>query len=324
MKQSVKIIGVDELEKRKSDSLDMQFAIATAIAFQKGFEGYEAKLLEISDVNRQSFEIPFVKIKSRQKIGQSLPFSWHSCFNLNNGQDLYEALTVSVKSSGLSVFHFSSMKALSAQHHAAFLKAGFKYDNPESDILTLKGRDFDKIFKENFSVKVRNQCRKALKSGMKIYLSKDQEHIRQYYKLYLEATKNWGKAEPPYPLNFFMEIIPLPQVDFWVAELDDVFLGGIIVLKYEGWLYYWSGMINREHAALCINNGLLHEALQFYTGQQQNEYFNFGPSESLWSVKKFKESWGTESFHHHHYKWQSFSSKAVIQPLMNFKKWIGR
>ena len=109
------------------------------------------------------------------------------------------------------------------------------------------------------------------------------------------------------------------EVDFWVSELDGKFLGGIIVLKYNGWLYYWSGMINREDSSMCINNGLLHEALKFYTNKQKFKYFNFGPSEHLGAVKKFKESWGTEFFVHHHYVWQSKSYRWLLNPLQKLK-----
>ena len=305
------------LNGHPSASLELNLKIA--LAFEKGFKGYKAGVIKVEEEGK-SFYFPFVTIASKIKTAESLPFSWHSELNIDSDTNAKEVIAAIKKELKASVIMFSSMTHLNSKLHEALIASGFEYEEKQSDILELRSQSFDEIFASRFSVKVRNQCRKALKSGMTIGLKKSEQSVEEYYKLYVEATQTWGKKTPPYEKAFFKELIlNNEEVDFWVAELDEKFLGGVIVIKYDGWLYYWSGMINREFSSLCINNGLLHEALKFYSATKQYDYFNFGPSETLGSVKKFKESWGTSSFLHHHYIWKSTGYKTVYKPLQKLK-----
>ena len=299
--------------------IDPDFINTVQIAslFQNHFKGYKASVYEYKFSDSVSVFVPFVQILSRLKIFESLPYSWRTSVFFTNtdlkeerGKLVLENLPGNHASLSFPdgiPFPTSSMEGASKVKLECICSHIMKFD-----------LDFESIFDERFTSKNRNQCRKALNSGQEFKLSKEPHHIESYFNLYEASAINWGKSFNMYPLGFFKELILLPFVDFWISIFEGQLIGGIIIIKYKNWVYYWGGMSNREHSSICPNNGLIHTAMKYYVDSGAS-YFDFGPSKDLPAVEKFKMGFGVEEKEHYIIEYRSKLYSRVLKPLSGLK-----
>ncbi|MGD1957667.1 MAG: GNAT family N-acetyltransferase [Fulvivirga sp.] len=298
-------------------SEDFHFGVKIASIFQNTFNGYRAEVWQFKFSDEEQIYIPLVRIASRQMISNSLPYNWNGCLYSSSDHKIARKIDLLSKKIGSNILTMSFASPPYEQLDLPKLfdrHMNIKCLSVKSYYTDLSAGDFEKIFQTDFSSKTRNQCRKALKSGIDFKKSKDEGDILAYFEHYMQNVSKWRKDYNSYPLNFFKELIHLNKVDFWIAKKDEAFLGGIIILKYEKWVYYWAGVVNREFSKLSANNGLLYTALQHYT---QNHYkiFDYGPSEGLESVEKFKAGFGPKVRRHFMLTYRSNFNKYIIHPI---------
>jgi hypothetical protein len=299
-------------------SSDFRFSLDIAKLFGSTFSGYNANVYEYTFSDQSTFAFPVVRINGKLTILNSLPYSWKTTFHSSNEKLVAEKIDSILKNIKANCWTISFPATNKLEALNGFIESSLIHDEVSSYITPLKGRTIEQIFERDFSSKTRNQCRKALKSEMTIERSRNQDYLEQYFNIYNETSSRWNKSYVPYPFDFYKQLIELDEVDFWVSVKEDVFFGGIIVLKYDNWVYYWAGMTERKYSSLCANNGLIYEAIKYYCNEGYN-YFDFGPSEGLGNVEKFKKGFGPETIKHHFFKYESLSYKYVLSPLAYFK-----
>jgi lipid II:glycine glycyltransferase (peptidoglycan interpeptide bridge formation enzyme) len=303
----------DLLKSNFSLDKDDAFAIRIASLFDETFTNYEAFFL----TTQNKVIAPIVRINSKTKIYQSLPYSWHSFLRITDEElDLFPTILSIMKPDILS-FSFHSIP--SYESIKALKKAGFKEDKYLSHFLQLNS-DFDSIFSTKFSTKNRNQCRKALKSNLNFIVTKELKYIEEYFGLYKKATESWEKHYVPYPLEFIKKLIlENENVDFWVTIYENKVVGGLIIVKYDFKIYYWASAIDREYSMLCPINGLLYSALKEYS-LKGFSVFDFGPNPQNEGVAHFKKSYGTSEHFYYNYTFYSWRYKYLIQPILKILK----
>lgn len=151
------------------------------------------------------------------------------------------------------------------------------------------GEDF--IWKNILSSKVRNQIRKAIKSGLTVDFGK--KYFDDFYRVLAVNHRDLGT--PLHDKTFFRKIL---------EEFNK--LSGIIVVKHKdkviaGMMYIhfrdvfsdpWAASL-REYNKLCPNNILYWEAIK-HACKNGFEYFDFGRSTIDCGTCKFKKQWGAE------------------------------
>jgi FemAB-related protein (PEP-CTERM system-associated) len=152
-------------------------------------------------------------------------------------------------------------------------------------------KDEELIWKNTLTPKVRNQIRKAVKSGLTAHFGK--EYLDDFYRVLAVNHRDLGT--PLHSKAFFGKIL---------EEFNNS--SGIIVVKHEDkviagmmYIYFrnvfsepWAASL-REYNKFCPNNILYWEAIK-YACNNGFEYFDFGRSTVGCGSCNFKKQWGAE------------------------------
>lgn len=153
---------------------------------------------------------------------------------------------------------------------------------------------FDALWTSRFSGKNRNACRKADKSGVTVErVTAGPAVADRYYALYAEATRDWGLPAPPYPRALFRALAASPHAEFWLASRESAVVAGAVLLLGSQDAFYWSGAMARDAAAFSPSNVVLRDAIRSACGRGFRT-MDFGGSDGLPGVQKYKESFGAE------------------------------
>ena len=150
--------------------------------------------------------------------------------------------------------------------------------------------DSEKLW-QSFKPKVRNQTRKAMKSGLEVKIGN--QYLRDFYNIYAENMRDLGT--PVHSLNLFKNIIrEFPGlVETVVLLYSQKIIGGAFLSFYKDTVNdLWASSL-REYFQYCPNNLLYREAIK-YSCEKGYKYFDFGRSEWNSGTFKFKEQWGAE------------------------------
>jgi hypothetical protein len=137
---------------------------------------------------------------------------------------------------------------------------------------------------------------KARKSGMTLRVSQDPADAAVYYGLYEDTMQRWGeKLTWARPLAFYERLLAEggPAVRLLLAEQDGRVISGLLFAAHGRVAHYVAGATLAEALPQCPSNFLMEEALVAYAAEGF-ETFDFGPSNGLDGVMKFKESFGAE------------------------------
>jgi Acetyltransferase (GNAT) domain len=153
---------------------------------------------------------------------------------------------------------------------------------------------FETVWTDAFTSKNRNMVRKAEKRGLRVARETSQERADDYYDIYAAASQRWGYDAPPYPRALFRELVACGHAELWLAYDDDGPVSGAFLLDGSDDLLYWSGATVPGKQALAPSNALLSEAIKAAC-ERDVSYLDFGASQGLPGVEKFKRSFGAQA-----------------------------
>jgi serine/alanine adding enzyme len=145
-----------------------------------------------------------------------------------------------------------------------------------------------------FDRKVRNQIRKAEKSGL-VVRAGDGGLLRRFYDVFARNMRDLGT--PVYSIRFFEEVLAaFPETSrVFLVEQGDTPIGGAIALIHGDTLEVpWASSL-REHRSLCPNNLLYWQIIQ-YAIEKGLSTFDFGRSTPNEGTFEFKKQWGARPF----------------------------
>lgn len=155
---------------------------------------------------------------------------------------------------------------------------------------------------ETLDRKVRNQIRKAQKSGLTIDVG-GLELVRDFYAVFARNMRDLGT--PVYARRFFEEVLrALPdRAHIHIVHLDGVPVAAALTYQTCGVLEVpWASSV-RDYNSLCPNHHLYWHLLEFAIARSC-EVFDFGRSTPGEGTFKFKEQWGAEPVPlHWEYPW---------------------
>lgn len=164
---------------------------------------------------------------------------------------------------------------------------------------------FDGIAKK-FSRGQKSNINQAKRKGVMVRRAAEENDIEQYYALYQETIKRWGKeAGAVYPKELFLNLYRQndQNVQFWLAEVDQRIIAGIIVLAWNTHLVYWHGSALHEFFKHYPNN-LIHATVLRWACDNGFTRYDMGPSMDLPGVIKFKETFGARPVSFSSYRWR--------------------
>jgi len=175
------------------------------------------------------------------------------------------------------------------------------------------GNDSELLWK-SFNAKLRNQVRKAEKSGCTARVG-GLELLADYYTVFVRNMRDLGT--PVYGEKFFAEVLSAFSED---ANIITVYLegkpvaAGLVVRFRDTVEIPWASSI-RDYNTLCPNNLLYWEALQ-HALRIGCSRFDFGRSTPGEGTFKFKEQWGAKPIKLH---WQYLLPEGASLPELNNK-----
>jgi FemAB-related protein (PEP-CTERM system-associated) len=143
-----------------------------------------------------------------------------------------------------------------------------------------------------FNAKLRNQIRKAQKSGLQ-FVAGHLELLDGFYEVFARNMRDLGT--PVYAKSFFyniLEAFPESTTIFAVYHNTKIIAAGIGSWFRETLEIPWASSIN-DYKILCPNNMLYWEAIQFAIRNGFSK-FDFGRSTPNEGTYNFKRQWGAQ------------------------------
>lgn len=167
---------------------------------------------------------------------------------------------------------------------------------------------------QRFNAKLRNQIRKAEKSGLVAKVG-GKELLADYYSVFVRNMRDLGT--PVYAKNFFTEVLdifPDHTRIIAVSLKGKTIAAGLISWFHDTVEIPWASSI-RDFNPLCPNNLLYWTALQ-YALSGNFKRFDFGRSSPGEGTYKFKEQWGAKPIQ---LNWQYMLPEGAAMPQLNTK-----
>lgn len=154
----------------------------------------------------------------------------------------------------------------------------------------------------SLSAKVRNQVRKAEKSGLKVSIGGG-DLLDEFYPVFAVNMRDLGS--PVHDRRFFRELFGRfeDQARLFIVRDNGRPVGGLVSIQFKDTLHVpWASSL-REYFPKCPNNLLYWEAIQHACAEGFRR-FDFGRSSIGSGTYNFKRQWGAEPAQLH---WQRLS-----------------
>ena len=230
---------------------------------------------------------------------------------------------------------YSNSNCLDAMYEKAFILGGetrcdtIEFRNTEAceddSILTYTNKitmfldlpeDSGTLWK-GFNCKVRNQVRKAEKSGVNI-ISGGEELLNDFYAIWTVRMRELGT--PAYSKHLFQNIIRFfrGHTKIYLAKIGDIIVGGGFVYEYNGFVQIrWASTL-LQHNKSCPNNLLYWSIMKDYCDKGAT-CFDFGRCSVDSGTYKFKKQWGSKEIPLYYQYWLPSGSLLSIANTGNPK-----
>lgn len=169
--------------------------------------------------------------------------------------------------------------------------AGWTRREEATHVLVLK--PFEEL-RAGFARGCKARGNKARKLGLRLVVSSDPAIADVFYPLYADSMGRWGdKLTWARPRAFFRAMLAngADAVKVFVALRDEVPVAALLFAAQGRVAHYVAGATRHDQLEACPSNFLMEEALAHYAAAGLT-YFDFGPSNGLEGVARFKESFG--------------------------------
>jgi hypothetical protein len=127
-------------------------------------------------------------------------------------------------------------------------------DENRSHIYQIQLRDFASVWTETMGGNVRNQTRKAIKSGVTVRSVPVEEFSKPYFQIQRQVWKRLGNPCPQYNrFEVAMEVMN-PFARMYLAEYEGRIVGALYCYYASNVCFLRGAVAISEYASLCINN----------------------------------------------------------------------
>ncbi|ETX01910.1 MAG: hypothetical protein ETSY1_05515 [Candidatus Entotheonella factor] len=163
---------------------------------------------------------------------------------------------------------------------------------------------------KGLNAKVRNQVRKAEKSGLAFQWA-GTEKLPDFYRVWSENMRDLGS--PVHSLRFFRAVFAcFPSTRLALVYAGDDVIGGAVCLYFRDTvLVPWASSL-RSFFRYCPNNLLYWEAIRAAC-EAGYRRFDFGRSSYDTGTYRFKKQWGAVE---HGLSWECWSAHEAARPIV--------
>lgn len=165
-------------------------------------------------------------------------------------------------------------------------------NNEDKVTMILELVDDSEVIWKSFKSKVRNQVRKATKSGLEVKVG-GIEYLDDFYEPFAVNMRALGS--PVHSKELFENLLHefSDSTRIFNVYLDSENVGGAIFISFKDTAEVPWASSKREYFQYCPNNLLYWEMIK-YACEQGFKYFDFGRSTKDSGTYRFKKQWGAE------------------------------
>lgn len=276
---------------------------------EKSFGHRTMYLVAVDSHNSICGVLPYVQMKSRMfgSFLVSLPF-----FNYGGMLVSEDSAAESLLSASRKMLFETGVDHIELRHLKRFDNIASTKQHKVTMLLDLKQNETEEW--NALDGKVRNQVRKAQRSGLKVVIGQA-ELLDGFYEVFCRNMRDLGT--PVYSRDFFSNMLAqFPDT----SRIMSVVNGGKTIASalmtwYKDTLEVPWASSNRDFRELCPNNILYWEAIRFAIGIGART-FDFGRSTPGEGTYNFKKQWGAIPVPLY---WQYFLHNGAVLPEVNPK-----
>lgn len=307
------------------------------ICMLKGYED-ASRLYEFSD--GQQLLMPAVKRRGFPKftsVQASLPDGWGwggviSRYSLTT-QDLAAVFEDLAKSPFITMSICPNPRR--GELWRAALPAGVMAVPRRAHVLDLEG-GFDRVWKDRFTPRVRQQIRRAEKSDVHVECDTTGKLVPVFYELYRRSVDRWAEQQHEPRWLARRRADPIAKVQqlaqtmgetcrIWVAWHEGLpVAASIVLLGFNA--DYIMGAMDKERAAPVYANALIQKLAIEDACRAGCHLYHMGESGASEGISKFKERFGAQAYTYNAYRLERFpiskinkGLKSVVKRAIGFK-----
>ncbi len=253
--------------------------------------------------------LPYVKMKSRLfgNFLVSLPF-----FNYGGMLISEDSASAMLLDASRKMLSGSGVNHIELRHLKMCADVEATKQHKVTMILDLKKNEEEQW--NALNAKVRNQVRKAEKSGLQAVIGR-MDLLDGFYEVFCRNMRDLGT--PVYGRSFFQNVLEefADTTRILVVTLNGRTIAGALLTWYRDTLEVPWASSNRDFRPLCPNNLLYWEAIRFAIGMGARA-FDFGRSTPGEGTYEFKKQWGARPVQLY---WQYLLREGGALPEINPK-----
>ena len=136
--------------------------------------------------------------------------------------------------------------------------------------------------------------------------------LDDYWALYAESLRRWGRQDVPYPRVLFDALLDSPSVRLWTLRVQGRLAAAMVLLQTRPQALYWQGVTSSDAAFKPAFPMLrLVDAVLRGLSAHGVAVLNLGASEGLPQVRRFKEEFGAVATPYPTLAWDGLAWRAA-------------
>ena len=162
------------------------------------------------------------------------------------------------------------------------------------------GIDF---LRKSFHACIRRSIKVSERKDLKLHEVDDLSELKTFFLLYTKTRKYHGLFSEPFLFfsNLWKELRPQKKITIFYATYENKPISTILLISYNGVMYYLYGGSDRNFIHTCPSHFLLWHSINFAfdTGHRIFDFGRTAPDNN--GLIQFKRSWGTEENNIYYY-----------------------
>ena len=189
--------------------------------------------------------------------------------------------------------HLNPLEARAAHIADVALQHGFAVRKRQTHLLQIA--DSIEQMRQSYHPTKRHQAARSVNSDSVVLLARSGNHLDDYFSVYSRALSRWGRSEALYSRELFEGLIESDAVKLWLNYVNGRLACAMLVLYCSRFALYWQGVSSVEDDQKKAFPGVrLMDAVVQDLISMSIPCLNLGSSESLPTVRRFKEEFGAQ------------------------------
>jgi CelD/BcsL family acetyltransferase involved in cellulose biosynthesis len=133
-----------------------------------------------------------------------------------------------------------------------------------------------------------------------------------FFSVYSTLKHTWENVSTEYKKSFFEKLISSNQADFWAIYVNDMYVGGGILVKGVNHVSSWLTIIHPDYTTFRPYEFFYTTVIEYYR-ELGFKWFDFNPSAGLPGVVRFKDKFGCD-----HVPFFTLKSRTVCIQFLDY------